>query len=204
MMPALAGLPGKIKTLIDRLTSTRATNLDNLDAAITSRAVASTALSNATWTNALAAELDGLAPAIAACAQETTPLLRPPIAGGYVDNNAAFTASIVAAGIPASLSSSTTYVDVVNYTGQGVLSFAAAQTLVAAQSASIRVVIDGVQLCDTATGTAQYDARCPVGAITQYMIAFEAIAFKVSLQIQTKCSGGSNTARLLYKYRKTA
>lgn len=66
MMPALLGLPGKIATLLGRLTSGRATNLDNLDAAISTRAPASTALSTATWSNALAAELDGLAPAVAA------------------------------------------------------------------------------------------------------------------------------------------
>lgn len=48
------GVPGKLKTLTDRLTSARATNLDNLNATITSTAPASTALSVVTWTNALA------------------------------------------------------------------------------------------------------------------------------------------------------
>ncbi len=57
MLGFLAGLPGKLKTLTDRLTSGRAANLDNLDAAMTSRAAASTALSTAQWTNALAAAL---------------------------------------------------------------------------------------------------------------------------------------------------
>lgn len=57
MLGFLAGLPGQIATLTSRLTSGRATNLDNLDAAISTRAVASTALSNATWTSALAAAL---------------------------------------------------------------------------------------------------------------------------------------------------
>jgi hypothetical protein len=60
MLDFLAGVPGKLKTLLDRLTATRATNLDNLDAAISTR------VSSSVWTNALAAELDGLAPAIAA------------------------------------------------------------------------------------------------------------------------------------------
>ena len=57
-MAPLLGLPGKVKTLIDRLTSTRATNLDNLDAAITTRAAASTALSSATWTGTRAGYID--------------------------------------------------------------------------------------------------------------------------------------------------
>lgn len=66
MIGALMGVPGKLKTLLDRLTSTRATALDNLDAAISTRASASV------WTGALATELDGLAPAIAAI--PTTPI----------------------------------------------------------------------------------------------------------------------------------
>lgn len=57
MMPALLGLPGKIKILADRLTAPRAALLDNLDAAISTRAPAATALSTATWTNALATAL---------------------------------------------------------------------------------------------------------------------------------------------------
>lgn len=59
MIPALMGLPGKVKTLLDRLTSTRAANLDSLDAQVSTRAPASTALSNVVWTNGLAASLAG-------------------------------------------------------------------------------------------------------------------------------------------------
>ena len=54
----LLGLPGKVKTLLDRLTATRAGYLDNLDAAVTTRAPASTALSSATYTSARAGYLD--------------------------------------------------------------------------------------------------------------------------------------------------
>lgn len=57
MIPALMGLPGKLKTVLDRLTSGRAANLDNLDAAISTRAAAATALSNATWSDGLATSL---------------------------------------------------------------------------------------------------------------------------------------------------
>lgn len=66
MIGALMGVPGKLKTLLDRLTATRAGYLDNLDAAISTRASASV------WTSGLASELDGLAPAIAAI--PTTPI----------------------------------------------------------------------------------------------------------------------------------
>lgn len=58
VIPALLGLPGRVKTLLDRLTSTRAGYLDNLDAAISTRAAASSALSTATWTSTKAGYLD--------------------------------------------------------------------------------------------------------------------------------------------------
>lgn len=59
MAPLLA-LPGRIKTVLDRLTATRAANLDDLDATISSRAPSSTAVSNATLTNARIINLDNL------------------------------------------------------------------------------------------------------------------------------------------------
>lgn len=62
MIDFLAGVPGKLATIYTHLTtylsSTRAAKIDNLDTTISSRAAASTALSNATWTNAKADYLD--------------------------------------------------------------------------------------------------------------------------------------------------
>ena len=58
MWTMLAGVPGKLKTMLDRLTATRAANLDNLNTTISSRAAASTALTNAVWTDARAGKLD--------------------------------------------------------------------------------------------------------------------------------------------------
>lgn len=60
MMELLAGVPGKLKALADRLTATRANNLDHLDADVSSRASASTAVSNAVLTDARVAKLDNL------------------------------------------------------------------------------------------------------------------------------------------------
>ena len=66
-MDILLGLPGQLKKLIDRLvpsgsaqtlTDARVSALDNLNATVSSRAPSSTALSNATWTDARAARLD--------------------------------------------------------------------------------------------------------------------------------------------------
>lgn len=59
-MAPLLGLPGRIKTLIDRLTATRAENLDRLDASVSTRALASTAVSRADLTTARIALLDKL------------------------------------------------------------------------------------------------------------------------------------------------
>lgn len=64
MIDFLLGVPGKLKTISDWLTTywtaARAAKVDYLDAAISGRAPASTALSNATWTNGRAALLDGI------------------------------------------------------------------------------------------------------------------------------------------------
>lgn len=63
MIDFLLGVPGKLKTIIDylaaNLSTVRAAKIDNLDAAISTRAAAATALSSATWTATLASYLDG-------------------------------------------------------------------------------------------------------------------------------------------------
>lgn len=62
MIDFLLAVPGKLKTISDYLTTnwttTRAAKIDNLDAAVTTRAPASTALSTATWSGTLAAKLE--------------------------------------------------------------------------------------------------------------------------------------------------
>lgn len=77
MWTMLAGVPGKLKTLIDRLTATRAANLDKLDANITTRAAASTALSNAVWSDARAGKLDAIGLPV-------SPMDRPVLSGAML------------------------------------------------------------------------------------------------------------------------
>jgi hypothetical protein len=64
MIDFLLGVPGKLATIYTHLTtylsSTRCAKIDNLDAAITTRAAASTALSTATWTGTRAGYIDFL------------------------------------------------------------------------------------------------------------------------------------------------
>ena len=57
-MTPFFGITGKLKSLVDRLTATRAGYLDNLSAGAVAQAA--TAVSNATWTNGRAALLDGI------------------------------------------------------------------------------------------------------------------------------------------------
>ena len=81
MIGILLGIPGKLQTLLTRITSTGGANLDSkLDATVSSRAAAATALSTAQWTNARAGYLDVLN--AGGLAQETTPILDVPIASG--------------------------------------------------------------------------------------------------------------------------
>lgn len=72
MWALLAGVPGRLKTLIDRLTATRAANLDNLNATVSSRAPADTALSTATWTGTRAGKLDSIDAAVSTRMPGTT------------------------------------------------------------------------------------------------------------------------------------
>ena len=62
MLGFLAGIPGKLKTVIDYLntnmSTARTAKIDNLDAAISTRAPSSTALSTATWDATKAGYLD--------------------------------------------------------------------------------------------------------------------------------------------------
>ncbi len=68
---ALASVQTDTTTLTGRLTSTRAGLIDNLDAAVTTRAAASTAVSNADLTSLRAAKLDNLDAAVTTCASST-------------------------------------------------------------------------------------------------------------------------------------
>lgn len=64
MIDFLLGVPGKLSTLLGWFTTywtaARAAKIDNLDAAVSTRAVASTALTNATWTDARAGKMDAI------------------------------------------------------------------------------------------------------------------------------------------------
>lgn len=81
------GLSGLLRTLVGRITSDRAAGLDHLDADVSSRAPASTAMSKAVWTDALATLLLGTA------GKPVVP--KSPIAAGYVYANQVISGSWV-------------------------------------------------------------------------------------------------------------
>lgn len=71
---ALTTAQTDLTTLTGRLTPTRAASLDNLDAAVTTRAAAATAVSNADYTSARAARLDNVDAAVSTRAPASTAL----------------------------------------------------------------------------------------------------------------------------------
>lgn len=177
-MSLLLGLPGQVTTLLARLTSGRATNLDNLDATVSSRAPSSTAVSNADYTAARAAGLDYAAKAFAKPTATThLPLLpntqpsellagvsRIRTVDQRVDNvPSAF--SSFSAGFSNVLrigagGLSTSYQNIINITsGSGVLDFLFAECAqaptggTAMDSVDIKVTLDGNLIIDTSTDT---------------------------------------------------
>jgi hypothetical protein len=86
MIDFLLGVPGKLKTISDWLTTywtaARAAKVDNLDAAVSTRAAAATALSTATWTNARAAALDSIGASVIRSIQSDYAYSGAPAAGG--------------------------------------------------------------------------------------------------------------------------
>lgn len=201
MIEVLLGLPAKVKTLVDRLTSTRATNLDNLDAAISTCAPGSTALSDAVWTDARAGKLD-------TAALEANPLLSAPIVSGlvpatpgHISTGASWWTSF--SGLQQSGTVSTAYVDAVNYTGQGVLEFLAVHAATAG-TATMKLTIDGV-LAMTATSVNTERSTALVGVLgPSSIIALSAVPFKTSLRVEIKTSTAASSASSIVRYRKTA
>lgn len=159
----LSAIQQMLGTLLGRLTATRAGLLDNLDAGITTRAPASTALSNAQWTNALAA-------ALLAIKQ------RPPTS--YIGGGAAFvtfpSAPTPLIGVVKAASGATTantLKTLVTHTGAGCLNFVALGTVDAtARTIRAKVTIDSVVVLDV-TSTSINTAGggiMPVGSLAGY------------------------------------
>lgn len=214
MFAMLASVPGKLKTLLDRLTTTRADNLDKLDANISTRAASSTALSTATWTGTLATNLGTtntrVDTTVSSRAAATNPLISPPMSGGLpIDSgnsgSSPGTGATLAARVAGTLftTTSSTYVDALNITGAGVLNFLAIWHS-STNGTVCTVTIDGVALqTDVSNGTDGF-VKPLVGVFVSSTVpmALDQIPFKTSLRVQIKTSGG--TASAVIKYRRTS
>ena len=139
-------------------------------------------------------------------------MLAPPIVSGVIPQ-APTAVTLVAptdvytknSGLEHLAVTSTTYVDAVNYTGKGVLEFAAAQQETNTFVTTMQITIDGVVvILATVTGSGfTGTAAAMVGVINSDAgVSLCAIPFKVSLKIEVKVSAG--TGRSFIKYRKTA
>lgn len=185
MWTMLAGVPGKLKTLIDRLTATRAANLDKLDANITTRAAASTALTNAVWTDARAGKLDKI-DGIEADAQFCTddPTSRPPVAGGLPFNVSTVSNTGIQGAAPNQVTAGSSH----SYSGAGVLEMVALHNASGAGVAgSVTVTIDGeAVLAWSGTVPAGGAVTCAGGMVGD-SFSLGRIPFRASLQIS--CTG---------------
>jgi len=154
-----------VATLISRLTSTRAALLDNLDAAISSRAPSSTALSSAIWTSTKAGYLDqpisgissiGLVPTTLPWGSGPASDYRRSNLEAFFDNTAAnkliFGGQMINSTKTAQLT--TTFSDALSLTGPGVIDFLAIWRTTATESnedVDLRIVIDGTTVLSLAS-----------------------------------------------------
>lgn len=218
MLGNFFGPSGRLKTLLDRLTSTRATNLDNLDAAISTRAPSSTALSNAVWTDARAGKLDNV----------TVPILdKAPIASGlvlgasYQTVGSSGAATVFNTGSFANHNTtSTTYVDAVNVTGSGYLTglFHVCPADTTLGTETLELIIDGVTVVTTAGNNTTASTPDNVKSIVGYCAPIYPgstawklgifpggpVIFKTSLQIRHKTSDAGVASVAYYSYVRTS
>lgn len=203
MWTMLAGVPGKLKTLIDRLTATRAANLDKLDANITTRAAAATALSNAVWTDTRAGKLDLVG-------NPVSPIDEVPLAGGLGRNTTTNT-FIISPSFPHWMIESAAVttsgpVSALALTGRGVITHALVYADAGAGesgAAYITVTIDGVAFTQELIVTASSQrAKCLIGGLEWG----EQIPFYSSLSISIGWTTrtGSPDVRAYYRYRQVA
>lgn len=208
MIESLLGLPYKIKVLLDRLTTDRAAKLDNVNDTITSRAPASSALTNQVWTDALAAKLGGvranLPPVVALdYSVDTINLTQFPIL---------HTGSFKAAS-----TSSTTYQDLVNVQGSGYITALFLQGSSSIYGANLQLIVDGVTLFSvhtdsntmrTLVGNTNITSILPVFPYTEERNVIQLqdgfpIYFSSSLVIRVASLSASNTQYIYYRLFRT-
>ena len=117
-------------------------------------------------------------------------------------------ASLGSAAETQSTSTSSTYADVINYTGKGVLMFCAFGADGAATQAEVTITIDGTTVVN-AVATTGAGMRVPAGSVSGFdgtnfrsNVSLEQIPFGISLRIQLKRASGAATVWCAAKYRQ--
>lgn len=214
-----------LRDLLDnRLTAARAAKLDFLDAGIGTRAPASTAVSSASYTATRAAYLDNLAIGGAVAAAHS-PVLAPPMTNGLVmyspsTGQLGFGGSLIKDTWPhwithATGNVGTTFEDVVNISGRGIVSFAAVQEVNAGSSGVstyMDIIIDGATvisygqvLQSSAAGVGPLLIGALGGTPTYgFTPVFEPIPFETSLQIRVKSSNAAYPVQGCARVRRSA
>ena len=193
MIDFLLGVPGKLKTITDYLTTymaaARMAKIDNCDTTTSSRAPAATALSTGVWTQ-------GHADKVALI--ETDPCSRPPTLNGvsttdystlshtrYGEIN--YTCAKVEAGAS------------FTHTGSGVLNLVVIDNITGSSvAASCTVTIDGVVAVAISLTATSSSMKSVVGVANNLGMVLDQIPFRTSLVIS---AGG---LPVFYKVRKTS
>ena len=213
MLGFLAGVPGKLKALNDRLTSTWAAKLDALRTGLTDVRMGYLDKLNITGNAASSAE-------VGACAQKTDPSLAPPslLCAGSTSGYDQLQTSVYVLLAPASPFTSanattTSWTDVINYTGAGVLEMLCAKIDAHATSAgAFEVIIDGVTVYtgSLAPTSNSFAISTPVGTLQRAWngstidlipVPGQGVPFRTSLQVRHRLttSGSTQTTRLRYR-----
>ena len=214
----LAGIPGQVKTLLDRLTSARAAKIDNLDATVTSRAPSSTAVSNTNYTSARATKLDQLDAAVSSRAAASTAVsssnytaaraskldnldnLDAPVSGIKGIPKAASTGSSGSAVITA-----TSFTTVVSVSGSGMLCYIRAwgEDDLVQVAGQIRVTADGVNVWGDGLDVGGVSGN-PQEATSSMVIQLSSpIVFNSSLVIAAKAAASSSDVNVVYAVLKS-
>lgn len=222
MIDFLATGLGRLKTLVDRLTSTWAAQLDTLAARLSSTWAAKLDTLASNFTSTISGRIDA---AISSRAPATSPSLTPPMASGIVPYNDGYGVGQINMGatIPtswkgwishASGNVGTTFSDVVNITGSGIVSFAAVQLAVSGSSATLYmdVIIDEattISFSGTSASAVVGAGPALIGAIGGnatygFTPVFEPIPFNTSLQIRVKSSSATYTAQGCARVRRNS
>ena len=216
MIDFLAGVPGKLKTLVTLLNSTWAAKLDALRTGLTDTRMGYLDKLSITGNVASSAEA-------AACAQTTDPMLNIPtllclgattVVDQWSTTNYGWMAP--AAPVRAAAATTTSYTDVLNVSGKGVLEMVVGRLQPHATSTGqIQILIDGVLIWDSGTipnASNYFSTTAPVGTLKQFYngtgvsisaVPCEGIPYRTSCQVKHKLVASGSTLDTYVRARRS-